>query len=174
MTALSNKWRDRTDHYPRQARGRPLGRLAGKVRVCITRRPVSHSDTETGSHSNVASGRRSASRMPAVMHKAMAWFRSQLPNLDPKDLFPVGINVQTGAIILGSSSTPSLMVAEFRSVLGSYGITAVCFQAFRDRVRRNNSVYSPGQSLTCISKSSISNFRMSRRVLSRMKTMLIL
>ncbi|KAF9475774.1 hypothetical protein BDN70DRAFT_996181 [Pholiota conissans] len=67
---------------------------------------------------------RSAFHVPATFRKGFAWFRGQLPTLDPKDLLPLGIHVQTGAIILGNPSTPTLLVAEFQDALGTYGITA--------------------------------------------------
>ncbi|KAF8973209.1 hypothetical protein BDZ97DRAFT_665381 [Flammula alnicola] len=65
---------------------------------------------------------RSAIRLPSVINRALAWLREQLPTLDPKDLLPLGIDIQTGAIILGNQSTPNLLVAEFQSALGTYGI----------------------------------------------------
>jgi len=55
----------------------------------------------------------------------MAWVGQQLPNLDPKDLLPLGIDIQTGAIILGNQSTPELLVAEFQHAFGTYGIVTV-------------------------------------------------
>jgi len=55
----------------------------------------------------------------------MAWVGQQLPNLDPKDLLPLGIDIQTGAIILGNQSTPELLVVEFQHAFGTYGIVTV-------------------------------------------------
>lgn len=55
----------------------------------------------------------------------MAWFRQQLPNLDPKDLLPIGIEVTEGSIICGNTSTPSLLVAEFRRSSGTFGVVPV-------------------------------------------------
>jgi hypothetical protein len=51
--------------------------------------------------------------------------RSQLPNLDPKDLLPLGIEVIKGAIICGNSSTQNLLVAEFQRTAGTFGIIEV-------------------------------------------------
>ena len=65
-------------------------------------------------------------RMPAFVKTSLAWFRQQLPSLDPKDMLPLGIDIQTGAIILGNHSTPNLLVAEFRNASGTYGIVPVC------------------------------------------------
>lgn len=56
---------------------------------------------------------------------AVWWMRQQLPNLDPKDLLPLGITVTTGAIVLGNPSTPSMLVAEFNSANGTFGVVAV-------------------------------------------------
>ena len=51
--------------------------------------------------------------------------KHQLPNLDPKDLLPFGIEVIKGAIICGNSSTPNLLVAEFQRSEGTFGIVEV-------------------------------------------------
>ena len=45
-----------------------------------------------------------------------------MPNLDPKDLLPVGLEVTKGAITIGNTSTPNLLVAEFQRAEGTYGI----------------------------------------------------
>ncbi|KAF9529375.1 hypothetical protein CPB83DRAFT_789894 [Crepidotus variabilis] len=68
------------------------------------------------------SNQRSAFKIPSFVSNGLTWLNNQLPNLDPKDLLPLGIDVQTGAIILGNSSTPSLLVAEFQNAFGTYGI----------------------------------------------------
>lgn len=52
----------------------------------------------------------------------MEWVRQQMPNLDPKDLLPISIEVTKGAITIGNSSTPNLLVAEFQRAEGTYGI----------------------------------------------------
>ena len=69
---------------------------------------------------------RESLRMPAFVKTSLSWFRQQLPSLDPKDMLPLGIDIQTGAIILGNHSTQNLLVAEFRNALGTYGIVPVC------------------------------------------------
>lgn len=53
--------------------------------------------------------------------------KRQLPNIDPKDVLPLGIDVVKGVIILGNSSTPNLLVAEFERTEGTFGILEVCF-----------------------------------------------
>ena len=65
------------------------------------------------------------SRTPRVFRKWSAAVKRQLPNLDPKDLLPIGIEVAKGAIIVGNRSTPELLVAEFRNTRGTYGIVPV-------------------------------------------------
>ncbi|KDR75835.1 hypothetical protein GALMADRAFT_156774 [Galerina marginata CBS 339.88] len=65
---------------------------------------------------------RASMRVPDPVKRAMAWFRHQLPTLDPKDLLPLGIDIQTGAIILGNHSTPNILVAEFQNALGTFGV----------------------------------------------------
>lgn len=72
--------------------------------------------------------------IPAVITRAVEYFRRQLPTLDPKDLLPLGINVQTGAIILGNPSTPNLLVAEFHSALGTYSTSPVCDSRVKNRM----------------------------------------
>jgi hypothetical protein len=51
--------------------------------------------------------------------------KHQLPNLDPMDLLPVGIEVTKGAITCGNSSTPNLLVAEFQKTRGTFGVVEV-------------------------------------------------
>jgi hypothetical protein len=63
--------------------------------------------------------------IPAAVRKALAWVKRQLPNLDPKDLLPLGIEVIKGAIICGNSSTPNLLVAEAQRTEGTFGIVEV-------------------------------------------------
>lgn len=45
-----------------------------------------------------------------------------MPNLNPKDLLPIGISATKGVIIIGNGSTPSLLVTEFKKAEGSFGI----------------------------------------------------
>ena len=45
-----------------------------------------------------------------------------MPNLDPKDLLPISLEITKGAVTIGNSSTPNLLVAEFQRAEGSYGI----------------------------------------------------
>ncbi|KAF8210348.1 hypothetical protein K438DRAFT_1959629 [Mycena galopus ATCC 62051] len=61
-------------------------------------------------------------RLPVAFQRAWHWVRLQLPTLDPKDLLPLGIEVTKGAIICGNPSTPNLLVAEFRSTEGMFGL----------------------------------------------------
>lgn len=67
-------------------------------------------------------------RVPATIQQAFTWLKEQLPVLDPKELLPLGIQVSKGAIICGNTSTPSLLVAEFNSCQGTFGITQVGLQ----------------------------------------------
>ncbi|KAF9465079.1 hypothetical protein BDZ94DRAFT_1351083 [Collybia nuda] len=61
-------------------------------------------------------------RMPYGVRATIAWIKRQLPNLDPKDLLPLGVEVIKGAIVCGNSSTPNLLVAEFRRTEGTFGV----------------------------------------------------
>lgn len=49
----------------------------------------------------------------------------QLPNFDPKNLLPMGLEVSKGAIICGNASAPNLLIAEFSEAQGTYGIVQV-------------------------------------------------
>lgn len=73
---------------------------------------------------------RESLRIPAFVKTSLEWFQRQLPSLDPKDMLPLGIEIQTGAIILGNPSTPNLLVAEFGNALGTYGIVPVRWPRF--------------------------------------------
>ncbi|KAH7874742.1 uncharacterized protein C8R40DRAFT_1171340 [Lentinula edodes] len=61
-------------------------------------------------------------RTPIFLTNLVTWIRGQLPNLDPKDLLPLGIDINKGAIICGNPSTPNLLVAEFQHGSGTFGI----------------------------------------------------
>jgi len=64
-------------------------------------------------------------RLPSFIRNAAQWIQSQLPSLDPSDLFPIGIEVVKGVIVLGNQSTPYLLVSEFQRAEGAYGYVAV-------------------------------------------------
>ena len=88
-------------------------------------------------------------RTPRAVQDLFAWLRRQLPNLDPKELMPIGIDVTKGVILCGNNSTPSLLVAEFESTNGTFGITRVgclmrgidCIAYQRVISRGPNSIY---------------------------------
>ncbi|KAH9839543.1 uncharacterized protein C8Q71DRAFT_517238 [Rhodofomes roseus] len=61
-------------------------------------------------------------KAPSHVKRLVSWIRLQLPNFDPKNLLPMGIEVSKGAIICGNASTPNLLVAEFSKAEGTYGI----------------------------------------------------
>ena len=63
--------------------------------------------------------------MPSFVVKGLSWIRNQMPSFDSKDLLPLGIKIQKGAIILGNASTPTLLVAEFQNAIGTYGVVPV-------------------------------------------------
>jgi len=64
-------------------------------------------------------------RIPSTIQQLLAWFKQQMPVLDPKDLLPLGIQVSKGVITCGNLSTPNLLVAEFSVCHGTFGITQV-------------------------------------------------
>lgn len=61
-------------------------------------------------------------KAPRLLIRAYLWVVQQMPSLDPKDLLPIGLSATKGAIICGNASTPSLLVVEFRTAQGSFGI----------------------------------------------------
>ncbi len=62
-------------------------------------------------------------RTPTFLQDAFAWFKHQLPTLDPKELLPIGLDATKGVIICGNNSTPNLLVAEFQRAEGNLGIS---------------------------------------------------
>ncbi|THH30793.1 hypothetical protein EUX98_g3395 [Antrodiella citrinella] len=61
-------------------------------------------------------------RTPNFVKRAFAWVVSQLPSFDLKDLLPLSIEATTAAFTLGNSSTPSMLVGEFRRAQGVFGV----------------------------------------------------
>ncbi|OSD07084.1 hypothetical protein PYCCODRAFT_793525 [Trametes coccinea BRFM310] len=61
-------------------------------------------------------------RTPTFVKRGVSWMQKQLPNLDPKDLLPISLEVVKGAITIGNASTPNLLAAEFQRAEGTYGI----------------------------------------------------
>ncbi len=78
-----------------------------------------------GSSQEYASRPHITFRMPSFVVKCLTWLRNQKPSFDGKDLLPLGIDIQRGAIIMGNRSTPNLLVAEFQNAFGTYGIVPV-------------------------------------------------
>lgn len=64
-------------------------------------------------------------KTPSHLKRFVSWVRLQLPNFDPKNLLPMGLEVSKGAIICGNASTPNLLIAEFSEAQGTYGIVQV-------------------------------------------------
>lgn len=65
---------------------------------------------------------------PSAFRKILEWLRSQLPRIEFKDLLPISMEVEKGAIICGNASTPNLLVAEYKKAEGTYGVVPVNFQ----------------------------------------------
>ncbi|KAI0633565.1 hypothetical protein C8Q77DRAFT_1157760 [Trametes polyzona] len=63
-----------------------------------------------------------AKRTPTFVKRGVGWVQQQLPNLDPKDLLPISLEVVKGAITIGNASTANLLAAEFQRGEGTYGI----------------------------------------------------
>jgi hypothetical protein len=54
------------------------------------------------------------------------WLRSQLPDLDSKDLLPLSFEGLNGGIVLGNMATSNVLVAEFSRADGMFGTVPVC------------------------------------------------
>jgi hypothetical protein len=63
---------------------------------------------------------------PKLLHNLTKWLRSQLPDLDFKDLLPLGFEGLNGGIVIGNPATPNVLVAEFSRVDGMFGTVPVC------------------------------------------------
>lgn len=68
---------------------------------------------------------------PSVFRNTLEWLRSQLPRIEFKDLLPISMEVEKGAIICGNASTPNLLVAEYKKAEGTYGVVPVSFQSLQ-------------------------------------------
>ncbi|TFK25683.1 hypothetical protein FA15DRAFT_334222 [Coprinopsis marcescibilis] len=86
-------------------------------------RSKSRQDTASVTYPPTTTGRTSL-RVPEIVRNAYRWVKNQLPNLDPKDLLPLGIDVTKGVIVLGNPSTPNLLVAEFQNAHGNFGVVS--------------------------------------------------
>jgi hypothetical protein len=63
---------------------------------------------------------------PKLFHNCIEWLRSQLPDLDFKDLLPLGFEGLNGGIVIGNPATPNVLVAEFSRMDGMFGTVPVC------------------------------------------------
>ena len=99
------------------------------------------------------------SRTPKVLKGWIGALKQQLPSLDPKDLLPLGIEVRKGAIVIGNESTPTLLVVDFKSTEGTYGIVPVRQFIFSIHKMFVNLNPSPGHNVITTSRLSTSDFR---------------
>ncbi|TDL24302.1 hypothetical protein BD410DRAFT_116796 [Rickenella mellea] len=60
--------------------------------------------------------------MPVFLSESLSWLRRQLPYLDPKNLLPFSFDATKAAIICGNNSTENLLMAQFTTARGTYGI----------------------------------------------------
>jgi len=91
---------------------------------------------------------------PGFLRNTVSWIKRQLPNLDPKDLLPLGIEIVKGAIVCGNPSTPNLMVAEFQRSDGTFGVIRVTLLKPSFFMASHIPLSSPGPSMTYTSKCS--------------------
>ncbi|KZT11041.1 uncharacterized protein LAESUDRAFT_741340 [Laetiporus sulphureus 93-53] len=90
------------------------------LRKLLSRTSVRHNSTSLRPSLSVVSPMYRKS--PGFVKYAINWIKTQLPNFDPKNLLPIGIEATKGAIICGNASIPSLLVIEFGKADCTYGI----------------------------------------------------
>ncbi|RPD53525.1 hypothetical protein L227DRAFT_535889, partial [Lentinus tigrinus ALCF2SS1-6] len=98
----------------------PVQEGAGSVRKIFSRTSVFQDASILGPPVSLVSS--IYRRTPTWVKRAANWVRQQMPNLDPKDLLPISLEVTKGAITIGNASTPNLLIAEFQRAEGTYGI----------------------------------------------------
>ncbi|KAJ3553006.1 hypothetical protein NM688_g3848 [Phlebia brevispora] len=100
--------------------GRPSAEGIGSLRKIFSWSSAVPDTTRVGPPVSLVSS--IITRAPSVVKKSIAWGKGQLPTLDPKELLPIGIEVDKAAIMIGNAATPTLLVAEFQRSEGTYGV----------------------------------------------------
>ncbi|EJD02702.1 uncharacterized protein FOMMEDRAFT_146573 [Fomitiporia mediterranea MF3/22] len=86
---------------------------------------IDHSIVHDEKHPRLnVTGRRALAtfKLPSFVGKLSSWIRTQLPDLDPKNLLPLSFSVDKGAITMGNHTTENLLLGQFASAAGTYGI----------------------------------------------------
>ncbi|CAL1706934.1 unnamed protein product [Somion occarium] len=107
-------------HSPEQDPARPSGEGRASVRKIFSRGSAAPDSSILGPPGSLISSL--YRKAPTFLKRASSWIHAQLPNLDPRDLLPVGLEASTAAITCGNPSTPNLLVVEFSKASGTYGI----------------------------------------------------
>ena len=119
---LSNLGRDALGRAPSQSIKMQASRSAGAVPVLQSLSCKSSKSSLSGSAA-LAPGQ--SNSFLKALKRAGSWVKHQLPSMDSKGLFPIGIEATRGVITLGNASTPELIVADFRRADGTYGVVPV-------------------------------------------------
>jgi hypothetical protein len=112
------------DFRPLDGRGSVGNNPSFAGTLLIPRKFLHHSPVFSDSETS-ASVHGACSRITSGIWRFLVAIRRQFPNLDPKSLFPVGIELIQGAIICGNMSTASLLVLEFQAAHGTFGAVQV-------------------------------------------------
>jgi hypothetical protein len=59
------------------------------------------------------------------MHYLPTWIGHLLPKMDLQDFFPIGLEINKGALVYGNMSTHHLLALEFQNAEGTYGTVQV-------------------------------------------------
>ena len=62
---------------------------------------------------------------PKFLRNFVQWLRSQLPDLDAKNLLPISFECFNGGIVCGNMATSNILVAEFNRANGIFGTVPV-------------------------------------------------
>lgn len=101
--------------------------------------------------------------IPFAMLKIFpAWLLGHLPSMELKDILPIGINISRGAIMLGTDSTPSIFIVNFRRATGQFGIQPVRDETLAQIYWANFPNYSHDRLATLINKFTTSSSLTSR------------
>ncbi|KAH8118988.1 hypothetical protein DFH11DRAFT_1696800 [Phellopilus nigrolimitatus] len=58
---------------------------------------------------------------PSLFNSLADWMKRQLPDLNPRNLLPLSLDVVKGAITMGNHTTENLFMVEFAQAMGTYG-----------------------------------------------------
>ena len=122
-----------------RAQGSSADRAASQLRHIFTKSPVRgdgvcipfrHNDTLRNLASHLADNvptphLRNPFSTPKFLRNFVQWLRSQLPDLNAKNLLPISFECFNGGIVCGNIATSNILVAEFNRADGIFGTVPV-------------------------------------------------